>query len=457
MECEKYKDAEERPLDGRIGRWGQWWPGTKFRALGLTFVLAGLVFAAIGCNRSQSATNESNSSASSVSSKAVDTSDVGDVTTEEDALKVYFNGKKLLSAAYFAKNESKAKRYAAEAERCFQKSLQFYVPDIESMASGKKPVHASANWEFLRGLHEAWSTSIGLSGKRLGAKDRIDGNAKDVWALSVISRMVQDEGSAEKRQQLITEKFLEIKHILEHSDRTDEQLSARNRRDQENKRSKADQMAATTGLGKTPAVLPFGKAASGAILAGENSTTSSMKLADGLVAEDPITGRAAYTVKSGTNETKLAAGIVRIPEPDKAPVRVAAAQPVAVEEKDKNSLGGGEKTRTMVDSAKPALGEVKLAAGIVRIPEPDKAPVRVAAAQPVAVEEKDKNSLGGGESRESGSVRQEEKAERGVHVEFRPWSASPGKLYIGNRICTLNASPGKLYLGNRVYTLPPPE
>lgn len=228
---EKHKIATERPLEG--------WPWTQSggRGIGLQRLLAlglALLVGGTGCDRSgrdengvETKEDKHEIAYDAAAPREIDVSGISDAPTEDNALKAYFKGKKLLSMAYFAKSEARSKQYSAEAERWFERSLRFYVPDIEAMVDGKKPVHGSANWEFLKGLHEAWSESIKLSEKRLASKEYVDKNAKDAWALSVISRMIQNEENEGKRRKLIEGKFPEIREILDGNDKYAAQLAAK--------------------------------------------------------------------------------------------------------------------------------------------------------------------------------------------------------------------------------------
>lgn len=248
----------------RNGRRAQRTARWRFGLLALSVLSLGTLLVATSCDRnpiykdadSESERTEHNIPYSAAASKPVDVSGVGGAPTEANALKSYFQGKKFLSQAYFAKDDAKAKQYGAEAERCFERSLRFYVPDIEVMLAGKKPVHPSANWEFLKSLHESWSGSISLSGKRLAAKEYIDGNAKDAWALSVISRMAQGEENEEKRRNLIKEKFAEIREGLNGGDKYAERLASMQSA-AEKKQPQAVRTVAMAGSDPVPAAKPI--------------------------------------------------------------------------------------------------------------------------------------------------------------------------------------------------------
>ncbi|MCX6907394.1 MAG: hypothetical protein NTY01_05065 [Verrucomicrobia bacterium] len=383
----------------------------RFGLLALPVLSLGVLLVATSCDRnpfykdadSESETTEHNIPYSAAAAKPVDVSRVGEAPTEENALKSYFKGKKFLSMAYFAKDDAKAKQYGAEAERCFEKSLKFYVPDIRAMVAGKKPVHPSANWEFLKSLHESWSVSIGLCGKRLAAKEYIDGNAKDAWALSVISRMAPGEENEEKRRKLIDEKFAEIREGLGGGDKYAERLAAM----QSAAEKKQPQTVRTVAMaGSEPGLAAKSPTATPVVtsLVKTNVAAAKTKLEDGLVAEDPLTGKAAFSIKTalGTPPPVAATAVVRTTKRDDTKVALAAATTSGIEKKA---------------VAPPAVVESKDNASAPK-PTPEQCPAR---------------------------------------AEFKPWLSSPGKLYIGDRIYTLPAAPGKLYIGDRVYTLPAQE
>jgi hypothetical protein len=338
-----------------------------------------------------------------VSYKAAASEDEIDVSgnlealTEENALKAYFKGRKLLSMAYFAKTQAQAKQYSAEAEKWFQRSLRFYVPDIEAMTAGKKAIHASANWEFLKGLHEAWSESITLSGKRLVSKEYVDRNAKDAWALSVISRMIQNEGNEEERRDLIAGKFSEIREILGSNDKYARQLIAKKEAADKNRSTAAAMKKEQTS--KPPPVV-----VSVSMMAKANVAPAKVALDQGLVSGDPVTGKASFSMKIGPGQTGTATSVSKAKEPAVAEVRrvVAPPQPVSVNKKDvephviQPALSGG---KTLAEVAKPHAAS----------PEPQR---------------------------------------------FFP---SQAKIYIGDRLRVLPPSSGKLYIGDCIHTLPPQE
>jgi hypothetical protein len=119
------------------------------------------------------------------------------------------------------------------------------------MKAGKSPVHASANWEFLRGLHRVWSDSIALTGRRSPTKSQIDDEAKDAWALSAISRMTQNVENGDTRLSRIARTFPEVREGLEESDNYNRQLSAGR------KYSRTSPSAVADDLSKARAAKPF--------------------------------------------------------------------------------------------------------------------------------------------------------------------------------------------------------
>jgi hypothetical protein len=81
----------------------------------------------------------------------------------------------------------------------FEKSMRFYIPDLQAMTLGREPVHPSANWHFLRALHDYWGNASALSGRSTDV-DRIEENAKDALALAVIQEMTRGMSVEEKRR-----------------------------------------------------------------------------------------------------------------------------------------------------------------------------------------------------------------------------------------------------------------
>ncbi|MBI5685685.1 MAG: hypothetical protein HZC54_11450 [Verrucomicrobia bacterium] len=387
---------------------GAWIPRQKAGLYGLMVLLLGLLVAGTGCDRELDQGRDENGaetakgahevSYAAVAAGEVDVSSGPEVATEENALKAYFKGKKLLSMAYFAKDEARARQYSAEAERWFEKSLRFYVPDIEAMVAGKSPVHASANWEFLKGLHEAWSDSIKLSGKRLTSKEYIDKNAKDAWALSVISRMIQNEVNEEKRRELIAGKFSEIREGLASSDKYAEQVAGK-RGVSEKKRSKAAQTRAAAEPGKDREGKPSAPTSPVTTRAKASVAASKAGLDKGLVAEDSLAGKTAFLIKPASNQTEVTANAVKSAASAGRGIQMAATAPSP----GKRSDG-------------PSAYRQDMSGGIA--------------------------------AKEAGKARD-------ALIPFRPVSPPPAKIYVGDRVHTLTASPGKLYIGDRVHTLQP--
>ncbi len=404
MKCSNDRIESERRLAGGRGlRGGR----TRVGLRGLVVLMMGFLLGWTGCDRAMQAERDENGaeikrdehgiSYNATAAREMDVSGILEAPTEKNALKAYFKGKKFLSMAYFAKDEARAKQYSAEAERWFERSLRFYVPDIEAMVAGKKPVHASANWEFLKGLHEAWSESIKLSGKRLASKEYVDKNVKDAWALSVISRMIQDEQNEERRRELIAGKFPEVREILEGSDKYAAQVAAK-----KDALGKKRAQAAQTVVSQGRPAKPSKPTPSMTLLAKADISPSKVGLDKGLVAEDPLTRRAAFASKTLSNQTATAAPVAKSDEPAKPEVRVAAAQP----------------DLTVKKESRPSSGPASSDGGRVRL---------------------------------EGLKRPETPA------EFRQFSPSTPRIYVGDRLHTLPATPGKLYIGDRIHILPPAE
>lgn len=135
--------------------------------------------------------------------------------TEENALKAYFKGKQLLGAAYFAKNAALTKHYSTEAERCIERSLTFYIPDIKAMTRGEPSVHATATWEFIKGAHETWRDAMELSRGRMGIKERVEANIKDAWAFLILSQMVGQKHEKSECCALTDDKFQSVRRRLD--------------------------------------------------------------------------------------------------------------------------------------------------------------------------------------------------------------------------------------------------
>lgn len=333
--------------------------------------------------------------------KEIDVSGNPDTGTEEDALKAYFKGKQLLSAAYFAKDEARAKQYSAEAERWFEKSLRFFVPDIEAMMVGKKPTHPSANWEFLKGLHEAWSESIKLSGKRLASKEYVDRNVKDAWALSVISRMIESEPSEEKRRELIAGKFPEVREILAGTDRYAGPSSGKGDGAARKRTQTAQARTASAAAQDRLPTTPTHPSPTGALVR-VDVAASKAGLREGLVAEDPLTGKAAFVSGTMSNQPLVTASVAK---------DAVSGEP--------ENFGAG---------FKPGLAEWQLA-------------------EPTAGREIAKGRV----------VDTRKSQPQDVLAIFRRFAPSPAKIYLGDRLYTLGATPGKLYIGGRIHTLPPQD
>lgn len=405
MRCWKHNSREEQPPLAECRKRAKRGCRAAFWARGMIVVGLGLGLLSTGCDRLLRVyvVEKEEGKEHSVSYNAADSEDGIDVSgnlealTEENALKAYFKGKKLLSMAYFAKTQAQAKQYSAEAEKWFQRGLRFYVPDIEAMTAGKKPIHASANWEFLKGLHEAWSESITLSGKRLASREHIDRNAKDAWALSVISRMIQNEGNEQERRELIAGKFSEIREILGSNDKYARQLMAKKEAADRNRSTAAASKKEQTS--KPPAV-----AASVSMMAKANVAPAKVALDQGLVGEDPVTGKASFSMKIGPGQTGTVTGVSKAKEPAVAEVRrvVVPPQPVSVSKKD----------------VEPQV-------------------VQPASSRGVAFAEGTKPHV--------------------VSPEPQRFFPSQAKIYIGDRLHVLPPSSGKLYIGDRIHTLPPQE
>lgn len=124
---------------------------------------------------------------------------IEEVDSEEKALEAFFKARDLLAKGDSCDGASEAKGNYAQARVLFEKSMKFYIPDLQAMTLGREPVHPSANWHFLRALHDYWGKASVLSG-RCTEVDKIGENAKDAWALAVIEEMTRGMRREERRR-----------------------------------------------------------------------------------------------------------------------------------------------------------------------------------------------------------------------------------------------------------------
>lgn len=143
----------------------------------------------------------------------VDTSQpIEKVESEKQALEAFFKAKELLAKGHYSYYESEAKGNYAQAKVMFEKSIKFFIPDLQAMTFGKNPVHSSANWYFLRELHDCWGRACILSG-HFSNVDKIEENAKDAWALAVIYEMNKNRSERE-RGEVAAQTFQMVKRGL---------------------------------------------------------------------------------------------------------------------------------------------------------------------------------------------------------------------------------------------------
>ncbi|MFA5189380.1 MAG: hypothetical protein WC740_01560 [Verrucomicrobiia bacterium] len=183
------------------------------------FVLVAVVFA-FGCEHTVDFDKNKENGGAIIPSGALYASVVGTgmmdvskpiekVGSEEEALEAFFRARDLLAKGHRCSRVSDAKGNYAQAERLFEKSLRFFIPDLQAMVLGRNPVHRSANWHFLRALHDYWGTACALSGHSTNV-DKIEENVKDAWALAVIQEMTKGMDEKE-RGRLIAGTFQSVK------------------------------------------------------------------------------------------------------------------------------------------------------------------------------------------------------------------------------------------------------
>jgi hypothetical protein len=188
----------------------------------LSFALAAVVLFS-GCERivgfakdqkSRESTATCNVQYASVpSSESLDVSqEIETVDSEERALKAFFRAKHLLVRGYFSPHELEARGHYAQAKVLLEKTIKFYIPDLQAMTFGRNPIHASANWHFLRALHDYWARTCVLSGHSTHVDD-IEDNAQDAWALAVIQEIAKNSDEKD-RARVIAETFQPVKRGL---------------------------------------------------------------------------------------------------------------------------------------------------------------------------------------------------------------------------------------------------
>ncbi|MBI5819582.1 MAG: hypothetical protein HZA88_11400 [Verrucomicrobia bacterium] len=137
---------------------------------------------------------------------------IEEVDSEEKALEAFFRAKDLLAKGDCCDRAMEARGNYAQAKVLFEKSMKFYIPDLQAMTLGRDPVHPSANWHFLRALHDYWGKASALSGRSTDVA-KIEENAKDAWALAVIQEMTRGMSVEEKRR-LTAGTFRAVKNEL---------------------------------------------------------------------------------------------------------------------------------------------------------------------------------------------------------------------------------------------------
>jgi len=289
-------------------------PRSKFRLLGLTILSLSSLLFSTGCGqvwnlvsvppREPSPIEQgSYDTVDSLSFKAVSAFEHVDASTESGALRAYFKSKNLLGCAYFACDEEMARHYADAAGKCIEDSLKFYARDLENMTRGQKPIHASVNWDFLKGAHEVWSASVALSGKHLAMKPYIDGNVGDAWALLIISQMARDKESEEERRKLIEDNYSEIKEFLERAHKFAEQLSVRKRNGAGKRPSETTKTVVLTSLNKGSVKKTFLLRPANAKPTTAGITASDARVEGEFVGADPITGKVAISVRVASSQS----------------------------------------------------------------------------------------------------------------------------------------------------------
>jgi autotransporter-associated beta strand protein len=302
---------------GSMEVWEKQSPPSKSGAFGLTVLSSVLLLGCTGCGEIHglvSVPPQPEDPVLAVSYSVVeDRETVGefeaiDTSTEAGALRAYFKSKKLLGSAYFACDEVMARHCAGAAAKCVEDCLKFYARDLENMTRGRKPVHASVNWDFLKGAHEVWSASVALSGKHSTMKRHIDENVGDAWALLIISQMAREKESEEERRKLIEDNYSEIKDFLDREHKFVERLADAKRSRAGKKPSETTPAVARAAANKDSARKPFASRPASA----KPAQAGGAKAGGELVAADPITREAAYSVRVASRQ----------PAPDGRPVHV---------------------------------------------------------------------------------------------------------------------------------------
>jgi autotransporter-associated beta strand protein len=284
----------------------------KFRSFGLIVLSWNVLLFSTGCGhmvnlvsvppQEDPVTQVSYDPVDSYASEAVSAFEAVDTSTEAGALRAYFKSKKLLGSAYFACDEGMARHYAEAAGKCVEDSLRFYARDLEVMTRGQKPIHASVSWDFLKGAHEVWSASVALSGRHSEMKRFIDGNVGDAWALLIISRMARDRDSEEERRKLIEDNYSEIKEFLEREQKFAEHVSDMKRNGAVKKSPGASPTAALASLNRDSAKKPFSSRPARGKPAKTGITTSDRRGEGEFMAADPVTGKAAISIKVASSQ-----------------------------------------------------------------------------------------------------------------------------------------------------------
>lgn len=223
--------------------------GGGSRLLALSFGLAAVLLFS-GCDgfsgfskdqKSRESTVTSNAQYASLQdSESLDLSqEIETVDSEERALKAFFRARYLLFKAYFAPYELEARGHYAQARALFEKTIKFYIPDLQAMTFGRNPIHASANWYFFRALHDYWARTCVLSGRSTHVDD-IEDNAQDAWALAVIQEIARNSDEKD-RAKVIAETFRPVKRGLVSQLKYCEGTSSQSRPDSSKLRMEAPQ------------------------------------------------------------------------------------------------------------------------------------------------------------------------------------------------------------------------
>lgn len=121
------------------------------------------------------------------------------VTTEQQALRAFFKAEDLMAQSSYARTQGEATQLAAEAKRLTTLAAEYYGPDLQAMSVGYPPLHATANWRFLRELYRIGHWASRLSGDLFVPHYPLNDEAHDAWALGVLWEVTGETNEAKRR------------------------------------------------------------------------------------------------------------------------------------------------------------------------------------------------------------------------------------------------------------------